>query len=226
MQKSRKIIRNPPNCVDLWRGWVYNNIVKIDRLIEGYKDKINCLYDKRKELEREYYETADNYFEAAQELFGSILDSLVALQEVIVSKNEEDKKEANKKPKSISKTLTIDQVIQYNDSSAAAAVVLCNKLDALFGKDKKKEKSSSNDSIEQLLKSAGAGASALLVIAGSMLLFATGASLFDKVNWPAALAGVAFFATFVAGTLAISIALKKEAKDLKQFAKNVKYYNN
>ena len=43
------------------------------------------------ELEREYYETADNYFEAAQELFGSILDSLVALQEVIVSKNEEDK---------------------------------------------------------------------------------------------------------------------------------------
>ena len=173
------------------------------------------------ELEREYYETADNYFEAAQELFGSILNSLVALQEVIVSKNEEDKKEANKKPKSISKTLTIDQVIQYNDSSAAAAVVLCNKLDALFGKDKKKEKSSSNDGIEQLLKSAGAGASALLVIAGSMLLFATGASLFDKVNWPAALAGVAFFATFVAGTLAISIALKKEAKDLKQFAKNV-----
>lgn len=173
------------------------------------------------ELEREYYETADNYFEAAQELFGSILDSLVALQEVIVSKNEEDKKEANKRPKSLSKTLTIDQVIQYNDSSAAAAVVLCNKLDALFGKDKKKEKSSGDNGIESLLKAAGAGASTLLVIAGSMLLFATGASLFDKVNWPAALAGVAFFAVFVAGTLAISIALKKEAKDLKQFAKNV-----
>ena len=71
------------------------------------------------ELEREYYETADNYFEAAQELFGSILNSLVALQEVIVSKNEEDKKEANKKPKSISKTLTIDQVIQYNVAMTA-----------------------------------------------------------------------------------------------------------
>ena len=54
-----------------------------------------------------------------------------------------------------------------------------------------------------------------------MLLFAGGAALFDKVNWPAALAGVAFFAIFVAGVLAISIALKKEAKNLKQFAKNI-----
>lgn len=172
------------------------------------------------ELEREYYETADNYFEAAQELFGSILDSLVALQEVIVSKNEEDKKAANTRPKAISKTITIDQVIQYNDSSAAAAVLLCNKLDALFGKDKKKEKSA-DSGIEKLLQAAGAGAGALLIIAGSMLLFAAGAALFDKVNWPAALAGVAFFAVFVAGVLAVSIALKKEAKDLKQFAKNV-----
>ena len=172
------------------------------------------------ELEREYYETADNYFEAAQELFGSILDSLVALQEVIVSTNEEDKKAANKKPKAISKTITIDQVIQYNDSSAAAAVLLCNKLDALFGKDKKKEKGG-DSGIEKLLQAAGAGAGALLIIAGSMLLFAGGAALFDKVNWPAALAGVAFFAIFVAGVLAISIALKKEAKNLKQFAKNI-----
>lgn len=172
------------------------------------------------ELEREYYETADDYFEAAQELFGSILDSLVALQEVIVSTNEEDKKAANKKPKAISKTITIDQVIQYNDSSAAAAVLLCNKLDALFGKDKKKEKGG-DSGIEKLLQAAGAGAGALLIIAGSMLLFAVGAALFDKVDWPAALAGVAFFAIFVAGVLAISIALKKEAKDLKQFAKNV-----
>ena len=172
------------------------------------------------ELEREYYETADDYFEAAQELFGSILDSLVALQEVIVSTNEEDKKAANKKPKAISKTITIDQVIQYNDSSAAAAVLLCNKLDALFGKDKKKEKGG-DSGIEKLLQAAGAGAGALLIIAGSMLLFAGGAALFDKVNWPAALAGVAFFAIFVAGVLAISIALKKEAKNLKQFAKNI-----
>lgn len=172
------------------------------------------------ELEREYYETADDYFEAAQELFGSILDSLVALQEVIVSTNEEDKKAANKRPKAISKTITIDQVIQYNDSSAAAAVLLCNKLDALFGKDKKKEKGG-DSGIEKLLQAAGAGAGALLIIAGSMLLFAVGAALFDKVDWPAALAGVAFFAIFVAGVLAISIALKKEAKDLKQFAKNV-----
>lgn len=174
------------------------------------------------ELEREYYETADDYFEAAQELFGSILDSLVALQEVIVSKNEEDKKAANKKPKSISKTITIDQVIQYNDSSAAAAVLLCNKLDALFGKDNKKEKGKGDDGgLEKILQAAGAGAGALLIIAGSMLLFAGGAALFDKVNWPAALAGVAFFAIFVAGVLAISIALKKEAKNLKQFAKNI-----
>ena len=174
------------------------------------------------ELEREYYETADDYFEAAQELFGSILDSLVALQEVIVSKNEEDKKAANKKPKSISKTITIDQVIQYNDSSAAAAVLLCNKLDALFGKDNKKEKGKGSDGgLEKILQAAGAGAGALLIIAGSMLLFAGGAALFDKVNWPAALAGVAFFAIFVAGVLAISIALKKEAKNLKQFAKNI-----
>ena len=174
------------------------------------------------ELEREYYETADNYFEAAQELFGSILDSLVALQEVIVSTNEEDKKAANKKPKSISKTITIDQVIQYNDSSAAAAVLLCNKLDALFGKDNKKEKGKGGDGgLEKILQAAGAGAGALLIIAGSMLLFAGGAALFDKVNWPAALAGVAFFAIFVAGVLAISIALKKEAKNLKQFAKNI-----
>lgn len=174
------------------------------------------------ELEREYYETADNYFEAAQELFGSILDSLVALQEVIVSTNEEDKKAANKKPKSISKTITIDQVIQYNDSSAAAAVLLCNKLDALFGKDNKKEKGKGSDGgLEKILQAAGAGAGALLIIAGSMLLFAGGAALFDKVNWPAALAGVAFFAIFVAGVLAISIALKKEAKNLKQFAKNI-----
>ena len=174
------------------------------------------------ELEREYYETADNYFEAAQELFGSILDSLVALQEVIVSTNEEDKKAANKKPKSISKTITIDQVIQYNDSSAAAAVLLCNKLDALFGKDNKKEKGKGGDGgLEKILQAAGAGAGALLIIAGSMLLFAGGATLFDKVNWPAALAGVAFFAIFVAGVLAISIALKKEAKNLKQFAKNI-----
>ena len=174
------------------------------------------------ELEREYYENADNYFEAAQELFGSILDSLVALQEVIVSKNEEDKKAANKKPKSISKTITIDQVIQYNDSSAAAAVLLCNKLDALFGKDNKKEKGKGDDGgLEKILQAAGAGAGALLIIAGSMLLFAGGAALFDKVNWPAALAGVAFFAIFVAGVLAISIALKKEAKNLKQFAKNI-----
>lgn len=174
------------------------------------------------ELEREYYETADNYFEAAQELFGSILDSLVALQEVIVSTNEEDKKAANKKPKSISKTITIDQVIQYNDSSAAAAVLLCNKLDALFGKDNKKEKGKGDDGgLEKILQAAGAGAGALLIIAGSMLLFAGGAALFDKVNWPAALAGVAFFAIFVAGVLAISIALKKEAKNLKQFAKNI-----
>lgn len=174
------------------------------------------------ELEREYYENADNYFEAAQELFGSILDSLVALQEVIVSTNEEDKKAANKKPKSISKTITIDQVIQYNDSSAAAAVLLCNKLDALFGKDNKKEKGKGDDGgLEKILQAAGAGAGALLIIAGSMLLFAGGAALFDKVNWPAALAGVAFFAIFVAGVLAISIALKKEAKNLKQFAKNI-----
>ena len=174
------------------------------------------------ELEREYYENADNYFEAAQELFGSILDSLVALQEVIVSTNEEDKKAANKKPKSISKTITIDQVIQYNDSSAAAAVLLCNKLDALFGKDNKKEKGKGGDGgLEKILQAAGAGAGALLIIAGSMLLFAGGAALFDKVNWPAALAGVAFFAIFVAGVLAISIALKKEAKNLKQFAKNI-----
>ena len=174
------------------------------------------------ELEREYYETADDYFEAAQELFGSILDSLVALQEVIVSTNEEDKKAANKKPKSISKTITIDQVIQYNDSSAAAAVLLCNKLDALFGKDNKKEKGKGSDGgLEKILQAAGAGAGALLIIAGSMLLFAGGAALFDKVNWPAALAGVAFFAIFVAGVLAISIALKKEAKNLKQFAKNI-----
>lgn len=174
------------------------------------------------ELEREYYENADNYFEAAQELFGSILDSLVALQEVIVSTNEEDKKAANKKPKSISKTITIDQVIQYNDSSAAAAVLLCNKLDALFGKDNKKEKGKGSDGgLEKILQAAGAGAGALLIIAGSMLLFAGGAALFDKVNWPAALAGVAFFAIFVAGVLAISIALKKEAKNLKQFAKNI-----
>ena len=174
------------------------------------------------ELEREYYETADNYFEAAQELFGSILDSLVALQEVIVSTNEEDKKAENKKPKSISKTITIDQVIQYNDSSAAAAVLLCNKLDALFGKDNKKEKGKGDDGgLEKILQAAGAGAGALLIIAGSMLLFAGGAALFDKVNWPAALAGVAFFAIFVAGVLAISIALKKEAKNLKQFAKNI-----
>ena len=174
------------------------------------------------ELEREYYENADNYFEAAQELFGSILDSLVALQEVIVSTNEEDKKAANKKPKSISKTITIDQVIQYNDSSAAAAVLLCNKLDALFGKDNKKEKGKGSDGgLEKILQAAGAGAGALLIIAGSMLLFAGGAALFDKVNWPAALTGVAFFAIFVAGVLAISIALKKEAKNLKQFAKNI-----
>lgn len=174
------------------------------------------------ELEREYYETAGDYFEAAQELFGSILDSLVALQEVIVSTNEEDKKAANKKPKSISKTITIDQVIQYNDSSAAAAVLLCNKLDALFGKDNKKEKGKGDDGgLEKILQAAGAGAGALLIIAGSMLLFAGGAALFDKVNWPAALAGVAFFAIFVAGVLAISIALKKEAKNLKQFAKNI-----
>ena len=174
------------------------------------------------ELEREYYETADNYFEAAQELFGSILDSLVALQEVIVSTNEEDKKAENKKPKSISKTITIDQVIQYNDSSAAAAVLLCNKLDALFGKDNKKEKGKGGDGgLEKILQAAGAGAGALLIIAGSMLLFAGGAALFDKVNWSAALAGVAFFAIFVAGVLAISIALKKEAKNLKQFAKNI-----
>ena len=174
------------------------------------------------ELEREYYETADNYFEAAQELFGSILDSLVALQEVIVSTNDEDKKAENKKPKSISKTITIDQVIQYNDSSAAAAVLLCNKLDALFGKDNKKEKGKGGDGgLEKILQAAGAGAGALLIIAGSMLLFAGGATLFDKVNWPAALAGVAFFAIFVAGVLAISIALKKEAKNLKQFAKNI-----
>ena len=174
------------------------------------------------ELEREYYETAGDYFEAAQELFGSILDSLVALQEVIVSTNEEDKKAANKKPKSISKTITIDQVIQYNDSSAAAAVLLCNKLDALFGKDNKKEKGKGDDGgLEKILQAAGAGAGALLIIAGSMLLFAGGATLFDKVNWPAALAGVAFFAIFVAGVLAISIALKKEAKNLKQFTKNI-----
>lgn len=39
--------------IDTMNG-VYNNIVKIDCLIEGYKDKINYLYDKRKELEREY----------------------------------------------------------------------------------------------------------------------------------------------------------------------------
>ena len=111
------------------------------------------------ELEREYYKNADNYFEAAQELFGSILDSLVALQEVIVSTNEEDKKAANKKPKSISKTITIDQVIQYNDSSAAAAVLLCNKLDALFGKDNKKEKGKGSDGgLEKILQAAGAGA--------------------------------------------------------------------
>lgn len=174
------------------------------------------------ELQKEYYETANDYFETAQELFGSILESLVALKDTVVSTNEEDKKETNKKPKTISKTITIDQVIQYNDSSAAAAVLLCNKLDALFGNKKEKKKEDNGaGGIEELLAAAGAGAPALLIIAGSMLLFAAGAALFAKVNWGSALLGVGFFALFVAGTLAISIALKKEQKNLKQFAMNV-----
>ena len=58
---------------------------------------VNSIIINLEELQREYYKTAENYFEAVQEMFGSILDSLVTLTDTVVS-SEEEKKIENQKP--------------------------------------------------------------------------------------------------------------------------------
>jgi hypothetical protein len=65
------------------------------------------------------------------------------------------------------------------------------------------------------------GAGSIALLAASMALFATSAILFSQVDWPPALAGMFFFALFVAGAIAVARSISTEMENFKKFAMGV-----
>lgn len=182
-------------------------------------------------LEREYYTNSKSskYFEnvkSSKTSLSKILDDFDELLEGMSISEKKDDKDKATKPKAVNKSMTLDNVIKYNDSVAAAAVLITteltaikNLLDTRLSKDGQQE--SPIKGIGKIFEGLGGGAAALVMLAGSLLIFAGAMILFQAVKWGPALAGLAMFALFTVGTLAIAKAVGSEQKTFREFTKGI-----
>lgn len=198
-----------------------SNSKEQNKSLEGIHE-IEINLDK---ITKDFYDEAEKTFKEIVNLLTIIASGdnskdnnpLKKLSGIVNGSNAKEEKNA---PKKVEKNITLENLIKYNDSTVAAAAFLHRDLldiAKLLKGDSSKDTKSKD--VGKLFKGINGGS--LLMVAAALVAFAGAAVLFSKVNFGAAIAGLVLFTGFVAGTLAISRILKKEEKDLKDFAKNV-----
>jgi hypothetical protein len=213
-----------------------NGLTGLTSSTDEVNDSIQGLHELQLSMEditKEYYKKSQKAFEDIEEYlkvlaggedkeegnkFNFDLASLGGGSDKDVKEGAEESAKDKKSAGKLKNNIKLDELVKYNDSSAATGVILHNDFQELFKTLKNGDGGKKKGGLGDLFGDLAKGALGLVILAGALVAFAAAAALFNFVDWGKALLGLVMFTGFVVGSILLANLVKPQINTFKDFA--------